>query len=136
MVRTASCQVSPANASCLGQWSIDQRSRYVERRTRKGIHAWSRLLGRGDDSAVVILYTLDAQRAESDAVLAAFAADAWPGIEHGPERNQKDAMMTSQPQDSRPLIAHVVFRFAVGGLENGLVNLINRMPSNATVIAS
>ncbi|HZD52050.1 MAG TPA: TIGR03088 family PEP-CTERM/XrtA system glycosyltransferase [Woeseiaceae bacterium] len=29
---------------------------------------------------------------------------------------------------SRPLIAHVVFRFDYGGLENGLVNLINRMP--------
>lgn len=31
-------------------------------------------------------------------------------------------------KDPRPLIAHVVFRFAVGGLENGVVNLINRMP--------
>ena len=27
-----------------------------------------------------------------------------------------------------PLIVHVVFRFGVGGLENGIVNLINRMP--------
>lgn len=31
-------------------------------------------------------------------------------------------------QDDRPLIAHVVYRLAVGGLENGLVNLINRTP--------
>jgi sugar transferase (PEP-CTERM/EpsH1 system associated) len=30
--------------------------------------------------------------------------------------------------DHRPLILHVVFRFAIGGLENGIVNLINRMP--------
>lgn len=30
--------------------------------------------------------------------------------------------------DPRPLIVHVVFRFDVGGLENGVVNLINRMP--------
>lgn len=30
--------------------------------------------------------------------------------------------------DGRPLVAHVVFRFDVGGLENGLANLINRMP--------
>lgn len=30
--------------------------------------------------------------------------------------------------DTRPLIAHVLFRFDVGGLENGVVNLINRMP--------
>jgi sugar transferase (PEP-CTERM/EpsH1 system associated) len=33
--------------------------------------------------------------------------------------------------DPRPLILHVVFRFAVGGLENGVVNLINRMSANA-----
>lgn len=26
-----------------------------------------------------------------------------------------------------PLIGHVVYRFAVGGLENGAVNLINRL---------
>src|SRR3954471_24627267 len=32
--------------------------------------------------------------------------------------------------DRRPLILHVVFRFAVGGLENGLVNLINGMPGD------
>ena len=29
-----------------------------------------------------------------------------------------------------PLIAHVVFRFDVGGLENGVVNLINRIPDD------
>jgi sugar transferase (PEP-CTERM/EpsH1 system associated) len=33
------------------------------------------------------------------------------------------------PIDARPLIAHVVYRFAVGGLENGVVNLINHMPA-------
>jgi hypothetical protein len=27
-----------------------------------------------------------------------------------------------------PLVAHVVFRFGVGGLENGIVNLINHLP--------
>jgi sugar transferase (PEP-CTERM/EpsH1 system associated) len=30
-----------------------------------------------------------------------------------------------------PLIVHVVYRFAVGGLENGLVNLVNRLPADA-----
>jgi len=30
----------------------------------------------------------------------------------------------------RPLIAHVVHRFGVGGLENGVVNLVNRMPAD------
>jgi len=29
-----------------------------------------------------------------------------------------------------PLIVHVVFRFGVGGLENGVVNLVNRMPAS------
>ena len=30
--------------------------------------------------------------------------------------------------DTRPLIAHVIYRFDVGGLENGVVNLLNRLP--------
>jgi sugar transferase (PEP-CTERM/EpsH1 system associated) len=33
-------------------------------------------------------------------------------------------MSTPQP----PLVVHVLFRFAIGGLENGVVNLINRLP--------
>ncbi|HRD92090.1 TIGR03088 family PEP-CTERM/XrtA system glycosyltransferase [Accumulibacter sp.] len=33
--------------------------------------------------------------------------------------------------DARLLVAHVVFRFDVGGLENGVVNLINHMPRDA-----
>lgn len=33
--------------------------------------------------------------------------------------------------DPRPLVAHVVYRFDVGGLENGVVNIINRLPANA-----
>jgi sugar transferase (PEP-CTERM/EpsH1 system associated) len=39
--------------------------------------------------------------------------------------------MTSTSQstyDKRPLIAHIVFRFDFGGLENGVVNLINFLP--------
>ncbi|HQW21185.1 MAG TPA: TIGR03088 family PEP-CTERM/XrtA system glycosyltransferase [Rhodocyclaceae bacterium] len=31
--------------------------------------------------------------------------------------------------DPRPLIAHVMYRFDTGGLENGIVNLINHMPA-------
>lgn len=30
--------------------------------------------------------------------------------------------------DPRPLVAHVLYRFDTGGLENGVVNLINRLP--------
>jgi sugar transferase (PEP-CTERM/EpsH1 system associated) len=32
--------------------------------------------------------------------------------------------------DTRPLIAHVVYRFDIGGLENGVVNLINNLPAD------
>lgn len=32
--------------------------------------------------------------------------------------------------DTRPLVAHVVYRFDTGGLENGIVNLINHMPAD------
>ena len=33
--------------------------------------------------------------------------------------------------DQRPLVLHVMYRFDTGGLENGVVNLINHMPSQA-----
>ncbi len=33
--------------------------------------------------------------------------------------------------DTRPLVLHVTYRFDTGGLENGIVNLINHMPSQA-----
>lgn len=33
--------------------------------------------------------------------------------------------------DSRPLVLHVMYRFDTGGLENGIVNLINHMPYQA-----
>ena len=35
------------------------------------------------------------------------------------------------PGDDRPLVLHVMHRFATGGLENGVVNLINHMPAEA-----
>ena len=35
------------------------------------------------------------------------------------------------PSDPRPLIAHIVYRFDTGGLENGVVNLVNRLPADA-----
>ena len=33
-----------------------------------------------------------------------------------------------EPSNSPPLVVHIIFRLAMGGLENGLVNLINTMP--------
>ena len=35
------------------------------------------------------------------------------------------------PHDARPLVLHVVHRFDTGGIENGIVNLINHMPGEA-----
>jgi sugar transferase (PEP-CTERM/EpsH1 system associated) len=35
------------------------------------------------------------------------------------------------PVDKRPLIAHVMYRFDTGGLENGIVNLVNHVPADA-----
>lgn len=41
-------------------------------------------------------------------------------------------MRSSQDiSDPRPLVAHVMYRFDTGGLENGIVNLINHMPADA-----
>jgi len=37
-------------------------------------------------------------------------------------------MTLQRPAETRPLIAHVVHRFDIGGLENGVVNLLNRLP--------
>ena len=35
-----------------------------------------------------------------------------------------------RPRGARPLIAHVVYRFDVGGLENGVANLVNHLPAD------
>jgi sugar transferase (PEP-CTERM/EpsH1 system associated) len=34
-------------------------------------------------------------------------------------------------RDERPLVMHVVFRFDTGGLENGVVNLVDQLPASA-----
>lgn len=39
--------------------------------------------------------------------------------------------MTTGAPDPRPLVVHVMYRFDTGGLENGIVNLINHMPADA-----
>ena len=38
--------------------------------------------------------------------------------------------MPVESPDKRPLIAHVIYRLDIGGLENGLVNLINHLPED------
>ena len=39
-------------------------------------------------------------------------------------------MMAAAHDSSVPLIVHVIYRLGVGGLENGLINLINRLPES------
>ncbi|HLA81763.1 MAG TPA: glycosyltransferase, partial [Thermoleophilia bacterium] len=40
----------------------------------------------------------------------------------------KPVLSESEPKSEPPLIAHLIYRLDMGGLENGLVNLINRIP--------
>lgn len=42
----------------------------------------------------------------------------------------------SAGSDPRPLVVHVLYRFDVGGLENGVVNLINRMSTYRHAVVS
>ena len=42
-----------------------------------------------------------------------------------------ERLVEPAPDDRRPLVVHLVYRFDVGGLENGIVNLINHMPADA-----
>ena len=40
------------------------------------------------------------------------------------------AVRAATSADARPLVLHVMYRFDTGGLENGVVNLINHMPAD------
>lgn len=55
-------------------------------------------------------------------------ADAVLPAEHLPDTVSKND--NSRNSEMRPLIVHVVHHLAVGGLENGLVNLVNRLPQS------
>jgi exosortase A len=46
----------------------------------KALTAWSRLRGRGDDSAAIVLYVPEADSGRAAATLQAFTHDAWPAI--------------------------------------------------------
>jgi sugar transferase (PEP-CTERM/EpsH1 system associated) len=37
---------------------------------------------------------------------------------------------TGKAEGARPLVAHIVFRFDYGGLENGIVNIVNSLPAS------
>lgn len=44
--------------------------------------------------------------------------------------NIETAPAPAQATDPRPLVLHVLYRFDTGGLENGVVNLLNRLPAH------
>ncbi len=62
----------------------------------------------------------------NEAVAALTAGERQPVA--APARVAGAAEPAARRSDARPLIAHVIYRLDVGGLENGLVNLINRTP--------
>jgi sugar transferase (PEP-CTERM/EpsH1 system associated) len=85
-----------------------------------------RLLGEGDDSAVVI----STRRRRTKPPWRISRRAPWARWS-GPCRQRVAAERSSMRADARPLVVHVMYRFDVGGLENGVVNLINRMPADA-----
>ena len=90
----------------------------------KALTAWSRLTGRGDDSALIVVYAPKRPAKQDTAgTLADFAQAMSPSI----ARALATFARIGDEWDA-PLIVHVVFRLAVGGLENGVVNLVNRLP--------
>ena len=46
------------------------------------------------------------------------------------ESSAVESIAGARTNGTVPLIAHVIFRLDIGGLENGLVNLINHMPES------
>ena len=65
-------------------------------------------------------------RARDDAVDRRGAGRGREPRRHAGALSRADGIRMTAPP---PLIVHVVFRFGIGGLENGIVNLINRMPA-------
>lgn len=63
------------------------------------------------------------------AVIGRGCADMPLGGELG--RQMGILMSPAASNDIRPLVLHVVYRFDTGGLENGVVNIINHMPESA-----
>ena len=99
----------------------------------KLLFARNKLLGRRDDGAAIIVAApYEGEPEDAADTLREFALEMTPSVEAALARVAGQANV--MPDDGRrmtaspPLIVHVVFRFGIGGLENGVVNLINRMP--------
>ena len=90
--------------------------------------AWSKLSGRGDDAALVVMYT--PMLASGDERAQPFAGSHRRCRRRSIEHSRHPAHGQDDPVPA-PLIVHIVYRFGVGGLENGVVNLINRLPAQS-----
>ena len=57
--------------------------------------------------------------------------DGYPASSGGVNPDARSGKAAAAPAAEPPLVCHVVYRFDTGGLENGVVNLINHMPQAA-----
>ncbi len=103
----------------------------------KWMLAWQKLSNRGDGGTAIILATPYDDHSEPPVeTLREFALDMMPSIDAalGPSSRRTSWRAAlkhatgNHMNAAQPLLAHVVFRFGVGGLENGIVNLINHLP--------
>ena len=95
----------------------------------KALLAWSKLSGHGDDAALIVMYTPIFARRRRAARDAASVRVRHVAVDRAIARGVSLAVKVNPVP--APLIVHVVYRFGVGGLENGVVNLINRLPSQS-----
>ncbi len=88
--------------------------------------ARARLLQRPDTALWIAAYApAEDSRDAAERALREFAQE-WAVPCSAPSADER----TMTARDDRLLIAHVVYRFDVGGLENGVVNLLNRLPGS------
>ncbi len=90
----------------------------------KAIEAGEKLLLRQPYAAGIIVFTERDDDESARARLEEFLANGVSGDRIHPGGT------VAMTVDGRPLIAHVIHRLDVGGMENGLVNLINRLPAD------
>ena len=78
-------------------------------------------MGHAARACVLAAYSWEAHLTRLDMLLGA------PGLEHAAKSGERHPWSEDDP---RALVVHVVYRFQVGGLENGVVNLINHLPAS------
>ena len=99
----------------------DGAAEFAERiDTLLGDAARRRKMGQAARARVLADYSWDAHLGRLDRLL---------GERPDAGQSQERARRAWSDTDARPLIVHVVYAFHVGGLENGVANLINHLPA-------